>query len=71
MTGHQHTSAYLLGAALILNTVLNLLLIPQYGALGAGIASAVASVFWNGSAYWYVRKLLAIEPSVLSSFIRR
>jgi O-antigen/teichoic acid export membrane protein len=70
MTGHQHTSAYLLGAALILNTVLNLLLIPQYGALGAGIASVVASVFWNGSAYWYVRKLLAVEPSVLSSFIR-
>lgn len=70
MTGHQRTSAYLLGAALSLNTVLNLLLIPQYGALGAGIASAVAFVFWNGSAYWYVRKLLAVEPSVLSSFSR-
>ncbi len=47
MTGHQkfHQNVILIGA--LLNTILNYLLIPIYGIIGAAVASAVSMIFWN------------------------
>jgi O-antigen/teichoic acid export membrane protein len=46
-------------AALILNTVLNVALIPPYGIVGAGAAWAVSIAAWNvfrvGQAFWLLR----------------
>ncbi|RLJ70435.1 O-antigen/teichoic acid export membrane protein [Hydrogenivirga caldilitoris] len=47
MTGHQqfHQNVVLIGA--ILNIILNWLLIPIYGIIGAAIASSISMIFWN------------------------
>jgi len=47
MTGHQkfHQNIVLVGA--LLNIILNYLLIPIYGIIGAAIASAISVIFWN------------------------
>jgi O-antigen/teichoic acid export membrane protein len=41
-TGRPGTNSLILGVGLAITVVLDLLLIPTYGALGAAVASAVA-----------------------------
>ncbi|WP_038056387.1 flippase [Thermodesulfobacterium hydrogeniphilum] len=47
MTGHQkfHQNVVLIGT--LLNILLNWMLIPAYGIVGAAIASAISMIFWN------------------------
>jgi O-antigen/teichoic acid export membrane protein len=47
MTGHERTSAWILGGGVLLNVVLNFLLIPLYFEVGAAIATAITTVYWN------------------------
>jgi O-antigen/teichoic acid export membrane protein len=42
VAGQQNLAALALGAATLVNVVLNLLFIPRYGLLGAGVATAMA-----------------------------
>ncbi len=70
MTGNQKFNAYLLAAILTLNMGFNLLLIPIYGALGAGIANAICLILWNLIAYVFVKYRLNLEPSIMASLKR-
>ncbi|WP_029520544.1 flippase [Persephonella sp. IF05-L8] len=47
MTGHQkfHQNVILIGT--IINVILNYVLIPNYGIVGAAVASMVSVMFWN------------------------
>jgi O-antigen/teichoic acid export membrane protein len=58
MTGHQkfHQNVILIGA--IMNIVLNWILIPVYGIVGAAIASAISVVFWNVAFSLRVKSIL-------------
>ncbi|MEM9510236.1 MAG: polysaccharide biosynthesis C-terminal domain-containing protein, partial [Cyanobacteria bacterium P01_E01_bin.35] len=47
MTGHHRQSAYVLGCTAILNLILNAILIPTLGILGAAIATATTMALWN------------------------
>jgi len=47
MTGHQKFYQKVIFIGTIINIVLNFLLIPHFGILGAAIASAVSMIFWN------------------------
>ena len=47
MTGNQRASAIILGAGVAVNAALNLWLIPIYQELGAALATAITTVFWN------------------------
>jgi O-antigen/teichoic acid export membrane protein len=49
-------------AALVLNIVLNLILIPPYGMIGAGLAWGVSIVAWNMIRLWQVHRVLAMQP---------
>lgn len=49
------------GAALVTNVVLNLLLIPRYGALGAAIATAISMVSHNVFKQWGLRMASGIN----------
>jgi O-antigen/teichoic acid export membrane protein len=42
MTGHERAGAWIAGAALLVNLVLNLLLVPVIGAIGAAIGTSIA-----------------------------
>ena len=50
MTGQQVAMGRIMIGSAILNAVLNFLLIPQYGLLGAASATAVSTIAWNVSA---------------------
>jgi O-antigen/teichoic acid export membrane protein len=48
MTGRQHIFQIILIVAVLINFILNRVLIPQYGMVGAATAFVVSSFFWNG-----------------------
>jgi len=60
--------ARLTGAAVIVNAVLCLLLIPLAGAMGAALSSMSASVSWNIAIWWCARRQLGIDTSVAGRF---
>lgn len=49
-------------AALLLNLVLNVILIPPYGMVGAAAAWAVSIVAWNVFRLWQVWRVLRMHP---------
>jgi O-antigen/teichoic acid export membrane protein len=49
-------------AALVLNIVLNLILIPPYGMIGAGLAWGISIVAWNMIRLWQVHRVLSMQP---------
>lgn len=61
MLGHERICASSAAAALILNIILNLLLIPIYGVLGAAIASAVSIGLRSLVLTWLVKQRLDID----------
>lgn len=61
MTGFEQNTARGLAIAAISNIVLNLLLIPFWGVIGAAIASAITTAVWNIVFYFTVRRHLKIN----------
>ncbi len=61
VTGHQRINARVYGLAAVEQLVLDLLLIPKYGVLGASIASTVTMLSWNALLFISVTRLLGIR----------
>lgn len=61
MTGHAGSVAIANGAAILVNVVLNVLLIPRYGAEGTAAATLVSFAVLYGLHIWNVRRLLGIR----------
>ena len=66
VTGHQRVNVWTYGLAAGLQVVLDLLLIPTFGIVGAAIANSVAVVFWNVTLYVFVIRLLPLRLWPLS-----
>lgn len=66
MTGHQQQSLYIFSGATMLNIVLNLMLIPSHGMLGAALATGITTVLWNVAMLTFVRRRLGIDSTVLA-----
>ncbi len=71
MTGHHRPALRLMIAAAVANLVLNALLIPPLGALGAAAATASAMVATKIAGVILVRRRLGIDPTVMSLLRRR
>lgn len=56
MTGQEKTAKNIIVSSTIINLILNLILIPKLGILGAGIATGVTTILWNGLGIWFVYK---------------
>ena len=56
MTGRQVIFMRVLFLGAIINIILNYILIPIYGILGAAIASGISIIFWNLMMVYYVKK---------------
>jgi len=65
-TGHQKVAAYVFGGSAVLNILLNFILIPAMGIVGAAIATAVTIVTWNSILVFFVLKHLRINPTILA-----
>ncbi|WP_019504964.1 oligosaccharide flippase family protein [Pleurocapsa sp. PCC 7319] len=68
MTGHHKQCAYVLGCSAVLNLVLNGILIPTLGIMGAAIATASTMALWNRWLHQLVVKYLGVKPSIISIF---
>ena len=47
MTGHHDDTVKILGVTALTNIILNAALIPQYGAIGAAVATSFSTILWN------------------------
>ena len=65
MTHHERDNAIVTGTTAVLNGILNLVLIPQWGAQGAAIATATATIISNIWLALLVYKRLGIHCTVL------
>jgi len=63
MTDNQNSAALIMAIVSVLNIILNMLLIPRFGIIGASLATGISTVIWNGSFYVYVKKNLSLNTS--------
>ena len=70
MTGYQKAYRNIVLAAAILNVVLNLILIPQFGIHGAAFTGMISLVFWNVTALIYIKSKFGKTISYLPLFNR-
>ena len=66
MTGAQNRAAAIIGVATVLNIVLNAVLIPAFGLLGAAAATAASTAAWNLVMLVHVRRHLGINPTAFA-----
>jgi O-antigen/teichoic acid export membrane protein len=63
MTGHENRTALGIGVAALSNILLNAILVPKFGAVGAAIATTVSMSLWNILLTLWVRRLTGIRPT--------
>lgn len=71
MTGHERETLKGVGIAAVTNLLLNALLIPHWGILGAGVASALSTLLWNVLLVIWIWRHLGLHPTVLATPSRR
>ena len=69
MTGHHRQCALVLGCSAILNLILNAILIPTLGIMGAAIATAATMALWNIWLHQLVVKHLGIKPAIVFNIL--
>lgn len=70
MTGNHQIAFRLSAAATVMNVVLNLLLIPAYGMVGAALATATALVLRNIVGLALVVRATGVNPSLVATVAR-
>jgi O-antigen/teichoic acid export membrane protein len=66
MTGHERSAVLIFAGGLAVSLILNLLLIPSWGAVGAAVASSAGTATWNVAMLAYVRLRVGIDASALA-----
>lgn len=64
MSGHQKQAAYILGTSAIINVILNVIFIPEFGLNGAAVATLLTTALWSISMVIYAHKLIGINATV-------
>jgi len=65
MTGHEAVGARAIGAGAVVNLILNLILVPQFGMMGAASATLVAAVVWCSLISIGIFRHTGVRPTVL------
>lgn len=63
MTGHENSAMHAIILQMLLNLALGVVLIPNFGAIGAAIATAVSMVVLNLTCIWRVRILVQVRSA--------
>jgi O-antigen/teichoic acid export membrane protein len=71
MTGHERIAAIGVGISAVLNIILNVLLIPKWGVVGASIATASSMITSNILLAIWVHKTIGIHSTPLGIFFPR
>jgi O-antigen/teichoic acid export membrane protein len=65
MAGRQSLTTIVVMVSAVANIVLNAILIPMYGSLGAAASASISMALWNIALLFFVVKLLHVNPSIL------
>lgn len=65
MSGHERQAMWIFAASTAIVIVLNLVLVPLFGALGAALATAAGMASWNIPIVLFLRRHLQVDPSLL------
>jgi O-antigen/teichoic acid export membrane protein len=68
-TGHIRSFCIITAFAVGINIILNLVLIPRYGAVGCCIAALITQCGCGIAAMWYVKKQLRVNINIRSLII--
>ncbi|MBF0194343.1 MAG: flippase [Magnetococcales bacterium] len=68
MSGHEKVALKIMISTAILNIILNLLLIPQFGTSGAAIATTITLMIWNMMLYKEVKNRIGIQATAFIFF---
>ncbi len=66
MTGHQNQAGAIIAVSAAVNIILNALLIPLMGLVGAAISTAFTMALWNITMLIYVQRRLGINPIIFT-----
>lgn len=64
MTGHEKVFQRIILSAMVVNVLLNLILIPNFGSYGAAIANSCTIIYWNLIATYYIKIKLRINALI-------
>lgn len=65
MTGHERATLKGFLAAASLNLLLNGLLIPEFGATGAAVATGASRLVWNALLVWLSYRILGVKTAIV------
>jgi O-antigen/teichoic acid export membrane protein len=68
MTRYQNEAGLILVVSAALNIILNIMLIPSMGLIGAAISTSSTMVLWNFAMLFYVHRKLGINPTVIRKY---
>lgn len=66
LTGFQYNAMLFSAISAAINILLNFLLIPIYGILGAATATLISFILWNGILLLFVRKKVGVNSGLLA-----
>lgn len=66
MTGYEKHVFYGILVSLIFNIILNIILIPLFGIVGAAISTGSAIIIWNLILWWFVKQKIGINASIFN-----
>lgn len=70
LTGHARNNLVIIGSSYALGVGMQIVLMPNYGIVGAAWGSGGAIVIWNVASWFYCRHNLGVDPTVLSLVLR-
>lgn len=70
MTGNEKYCLLGVGLGVVANVILSIMLTPMYGIIGAALAVAISILIWNLALWFFVRKIVKIDPTIIA-FIRK
>ena len=65
MTGHERSAAVLLIISTVVNALVSMIMIHQFGLTGAAIATTLALILWNAGMAIFIWRHLELLPGVL------
>lgn len=65
MTSYEKAYLKIMVVCYVLVIVLQIILIPRFGGLGAALASASGTIIWNLWSIWLLRAKAGLDPSIL------
>lgn len=71
MTGFERETAFGAGVAAILNIILNAVLIPYFGMIGAATATTISLLLWNGILIYSVYRRTGLVSTIWGNHERR